>query len=133
MRWILLSTGLASAALIACTPPVPTPTGAGDFAELCAPCHGPGGKGDGPVAAELTVKPADLTGLSARNGGTFPMVRVMNKVWGYSRGASVPSMMPKFEPLLDSDTVLIDLGDGVQTPTPHRLIDLAEYLKTLQG
>ena len=133
MRLVLLSTGLAVAALIACTPPVPAPTGASDFAELCAPCHGPGGKGDGPVAAELTVKPADLTGLSARSGGVFPMVHVMNKVWGYSRGASVPSMMPEFAPLLDSNTVLVDLGDGVQTPTPERLIDLAEYLKTLQG
>jgi len=27
----------------------------------CAPCHGPGGKGDGPAAAALPKKPADWT------------------------------------------------------------------------
>ena len=131
MRLILFPV-LTAAALIACTPPTPTPSGASDFADLCAPCHGTTGKGDGPMAADLVKKPADLTGLTARNGGTFPMERVMNKIWGYSRGAAVPSMMPKFAPLLESDTVLVDLGDGVQTPTPQRLIDLADYLTTLQ-
>jgi hypothetical protein len=25
------------------------------------------------------------------------------------------------------------MGDGVQTPTPQRLIDLADYLATIQG
>jgi len=107
-------------------------SGAADFADLCAPCHGPTGVGDGPMAADLTVKPADLTGLAARNGGEFPLARVMSKVWGYSKGA-VPSMMPEFGPLLDSPIVLVDVGDGIQTPTPERLIDLAEYLKTIQG
>jgi mono/diheme cytochrome c family protein len=130
---LILITGLATATLLACTPPSPPQTGASDFADLCAPCHGTGGEGNGPMAADLTKKPADLTGLSARNGGTFPMVRVMNKIWGYSRGADVPSMMPKFAPLLESDTVLVDMGDGVQTPTPQRLIDLADYLATIQG
>ena len=131
MRVVLIPILLA--VLIACVPPPPATTGASDFADLCAPCHGTGGRGDGPMAAELAVKPADLTGLSARNGGTFPLSRVMNKIWGYSRGAAVPSMMPHFAPLLDSPTVLVDVGDGVQTPTPERLIDLADYLATLQG
>lgn len=27
----------------------------------CVPCHGPGGKGDGPAAAALPTKPADWT------------------------------------------------------------------------
>lgn len=133
MRLVLISTGLAVAALIACTPPAPTPTGASDFADLCAPCHGPGGKGDGPMAAELTRKPADLTGLSDRNGGSFPLTKVMNKIWGYSRGGAVPSMMPHFAPVMDSPTVPVDVGNGIETPTPTRLIDLADYLRTLQG
>jgi cytochrome c oxidase cbb3-type subunit 2 len=30
------------------------------FAQLCAPCHGPVGRGDGPLAAELAQRPADL-------------------------------------------------------------------------
>ncbi len=35
--------------------------GARLYAENCALCHGVGGKGDGPAAASLTVRPADLT------------------------------------------------------------------------
>ena len=31
------------------------------FTELCAVCHGAGGKGDGPSAAGLNPKPADFT------------------------------------------------------------------------
>lgn len=30
------------------------------FMQWCAPCHGPGGRGDGPVAARLSVPPRDL-------------------------------------------------------------------------
>ena len=120
-------------ALAACLPPGEAQTtGASDFADLCAPCHGPTGVGDGPMAADMTVKPADLTGLKARNGGVFPLARVMSKIWGYSEGA-VPSMMPEFGPLLDSPTVLVDVGDGIQTPTPERLIDLADYLQSVQN
>ena len=120
--------------LAACVPPGVAPTtGASDFAALCASCHGPTGVGNGDMAAGLAIKPADLTGLAARNGGAFPMARVMSKIWGYSRGAAATSMMPAFGPLLDSPTVLVDVGDGVQTPTPERLIDLADYLVSIQG
>jgi mono/diheme cytochrome c family protein len=35
----------------------------------CASCHGADGKGDGPMAKSLKVKPADLTRIAARNGG----------------------------------------------------------------
>ena len=38
----------------------------------CAACHGPEGKGNGPAAAALKTKPADLTILTKNNGGKFP-------------------------------------------------------------
>ena len=31
------------------------------FVQWCAPCHGPGGRGDGPLAPKLAVPPRDLT------------------------------------------------------------------------
>lgn len=135
MRVLLPMALMAAAALTlaACVPPgPPATTGASDFADLCAPCHGPTGVGNGAMAAALKIKPADLTGLSARNGGTFPLARVMSKIWGYTKGQGAPSMMPEFGPLLDGPTVLVDVGDGIQTPTPQRLIDLANYLVTIQ-
>lgn len=36
----------------------------------CVPCHGASGKGDGPVAANLTVKPSDLTSTNLKHGST---------------------------------------------------------------
>lgn len=48
----------------------------------CASCHGPSGKGDGPLAASLTVPPADLTQIAARNGGRFDETAVMMVIDG---------------------------------------------------
>lgn len=107
------------------------PSGAEDFATYCAACHGDGGKGDGPMAATLDRRPADLTQIAGADG-KIPMARVMSKIWGYAK-APDGTVMPKFAPLLDSDQmVLFDSGDGIPTPTPLRLVQLAEHLQTLQ-
>ena len=129
---LVLTAGMIVSACVMEDKPSPGTSGAADFAELCAPCHGTTGQGNGPMAADLAKKPADLTGLAARSGGVFPMARVMSKIWGYSGGAAPASMMPEFGPLLDSRKVLVDVGDGIQTPTPIRLVELADYLKTIQ-
>jgi mono/diheme cytochrome c family protein len=52
------------------------------FREYCASCHGVTGKGNGPAAAALKSVPADLTMLSARNGGKFPDTRVRRYIEG---------------------------------------------------
>jgi hypothetical protein len=122
--------------LAACMPggataPAPA-SGHDDFVQLCAPCHGASGRGDGPMAEGLAHRPADLTGLAARAGGTFPMAFVMSKIWGYQKGVAPHALMPSFEPLMDSPMVLVDTGDGIQTPTPSRLVGIADYLTTIQ-
>lgn len=106
-------------------------TAALDFAENCSACHGVGGRGDGALAGDLAKRPADLTQLAKRNGGVFPTTQVMAQIWGYS-GQKGATVMPDFAPLLEGDLVPYDGGDGIDTPTPIRLVDLAEYLKTLQ-
>ena len=121
--------------LAACAPglgPIAHMQGAADFNELCAPCHGSDAKGQGPLAQGLDHPPADLTGLAARNGGVFPTAYVMSKIWGYEKGAAPSEIMPKFEPLMESKTVLFDSGDGIATPTPERLVEIANYLASLQ-
>ena len=40
--------------------------------------------------------------------------------------------MPEFASLLDGQLVPFDGGDGIETPTPLRLVQLAEYVKGLQ-
>jgi mono/diheme cytochrome c family protein len=44
-----------------------------EFVRNCASCHGAGGRGNGPLAKFMTVGPADLTELTARNDGEFPL------------------------------------------------------------
>lgn len=124
-------------ALAACVLPRPVAqhigTGRADFAQFCSGCHGAGGKGDGELAADLDTTPADLTQLSASNNGAFPGTRVMAQIWGYTGAhGGGDRVMPEFAALLDSPLVPYDGGDGISTPTPERLVELAEYLKTLQ-
>jgi mono/diheme cytochrome c family protein len=128
MRILMTFGAVAVAALVACAPQ-PVDTGQADFDALCAVCHGTSGKGDGPAADALATRPADLTRLAAENGGTFPMVLVMTRIDGYSGDTAT---MPEFGPLLDGETVLYETEPGVMTPTPTRLLALAEYVETLQ-
>ena len=69
------------------TPPILSESLAGrdSFALYCAPCHGSGGRGDGPVASALRTRPANLTTLTQRNDGAFPRDRVRDFVTGSGR------------------------------------------------
>lgn len=128
MRWIVVTTlaaGAGLSALVACTPMPPAHSAAADFATLCAGCHGQTGKGIPGSRA------ADLTTLSRQNGGTFPRLQTMGKIYGYTMGRS-SSDMPEFGQLLEGSTIAFDAGDGTLTPTPKRLVDLALYLEGLQ-
>ncbi|TYB89180.1 cytochrome c [Oceaniovalibus sp. ACAM 378] len=118
--------------LTACVPP-PVEVGRALYGDACAVCHGPLGKGDGSLAGDLPKRPADLTGLSARNGGVFPQGAVMAVIDGYNRRDDPHGVMPEFgEVLQEGRLVPVDIGDGRQTPTPERLVALAAYVERLQ-
>ncbi|MDW4549812.1 cytochrome c [Defluviimonas sp. D31] len=122
----------AGAALLACAPEQQV-SGRALYADYCASCHGAGGKGDGPAAKGLGKKPADLTTIAARNGGTFPKVRVMSVIDGYTRRGDRSSAMPELGVALqEGPLVMVDTGEGVLTPTPVNLVALADYLERLQ-
>lgn len=126
---VLLAGGLA---VSACAPTSPE-AGRALFSEYCASCHGSGAKGDGPMAAHLGKKPADLTAIAQRNGGTFPMARVMSTIDGYTRRNDHGSVMPEMGPVLPAGPLVrMDTGDGIMTPVPANLAALAHYLETLQ-
>jgi mono/diheme cytochrome c family protein len=94
------------------------------FDTYCAVCHGKDGKGNGPAAASLKKVPADLTRISARNGGAFPDVKVQRYIEGLDEVAAHGTRdMPMWGDLFNSlnrDTAQI------------RIRALAEYLKSLQ-
>ena len=56
------------------------------FKSYCASCHGREARGDGPVAKYMEVAPSDLTGIAARNGGTFPDDYIAEMIDGREKG-----------------------------------------------
>ena len=56
--------------------------GQNEYLNHCVSCHGQTGKGDGPVAKSLSKAPADLTKISAVNGGIFPAERIYEVIDG---------------------------------------------------
>lgn len=103
--------------------------GANNFAQYCVACHGKDAKGTGALAATLKPKPADLTGLTARSGGTFPREMVFQvidgskKVKGHGGGD-----MPQW-----GEAFLASAGAGDADAVKRRIEALVEYLATLQG
>jgi len=134
MQHVGILAGLAAVGLLwACAPEERLPSGAQLYGDYCAACHGADARGSGPVASGVGVPVPDLTTLSARNGGVFPLVRVMSKVDGYARGESPGrAVMPELGHLLDGPLVRVDTGDGRMTPTPAKLIAIAEYIEGVQ-
>ena len=124
--------GLAALlALGACAPEPAPPPGAMAYMDYCAICHGRGAQGDGAIAADLPVPPPDLTRISARNGGVFPLEQVAATVFGYP-GKHESDLMPEFAPLLDGPPVTVRSAGGGEARMPQALGDLVLYLETLQ-
>ncbi|MBS4011232.1 MAG: cytochrome c [Roseovarius sp.] len=124
---------LTAAGLAACVATVSMPDageGAAIYNANCAQCHGASGKGDGPWASRLTPRPADLTQLS--KDGEFPRAHVLSVIDGYDRTGLPGQEMPEFGLLLEGETVPLDVGDGVLTPTPRPLAALMAYLESIQ-
>lgn len=113
------------------TPPILTESLVGGdlFLAYCAPCHGRGGRGDGPVAPALRVPPADLTAITRRNLGTFPADLVEGRLTGArgpeDSGAHGSTAMPVWGPIfteLDTSPVVARV----------RVENLVKYVESLQ-
>jgi mono/diheme cytochrome c family protein len=100
------------------------------FRLYCASCHGPAARGDGPVARDLKIQPADLTGLARKSGGAFPYDRVYRAVDGREevRGHG-PGSMPVWG--LSFQTREKDVDQEEQAREQIR--DLLAYLQSIQA
>lgn len=126
----------AALALAGCQQPNEMPTGKDGrvlYLQNCAVCHGDGGKGDGEMARAMSDAPADLTLIKLRNKDVFPRARIMSVVDGYARSDMDRPGMPEFGGLLEGDLIPFDSGDGIQTPTPRKLVALVAYLESIQA
>lgn len=119
------------AACVAAEPEVSVEAGAVAFQQDCAACHGTDARGAGGFGRELLTEPPDLTRLSRRNGGAFPMDYVLSTIDGFSRGAHFSAAMPEFGAGDMGEPVMTE-ADGLATPVPARLLSLALYLEAIQ-
>ncbi|MGJ8546848.1 MAG: c-type cytochrome [Sulfitobacter sp.] len=133
--WKISGLGLIAAGLVACAQEAAMPDrtdGAAFFAGNCASCHGARGLGDGPLAADLSPKPTDLTTLSQANGGSFPAARALSYIYGDPQKAHLARVMPEFGGAMAEDLVPVEI-DGILTPTPRALAGLLAYLESIQS
>ena len=96
------------------------------YKAYCAVCHGPEAKGDGPMAALLKVPPPDLTRIAARQGGTFPLMRIERIISGEEELPRGHGLMPVWGPVFSQVDRDQDLGRV-------RIDNLARYLRDLQS
>lgn len=104
----LVTTGAAQAQEPQSYDPGAAAMGRSSFKSYCASCHGPAAKGDGPLAEDLRTTPADLTGLTARNDGEFPLDMVLQVVDGRKSvsghgSADMPAWGDVFSAMTDED------------------------------
>lgn len=126
MRYFILLAGLGLAACVE-----EPKDGRTLYMENCASCHAVDATGNGPVARELGVTAPDLTTISARNGGVFPRDEVMSIIDGLQRAPHFSAAMPEFGAGDMGETVIVE-NDGLGTPVPMQLLELTEYLESLQ-
>lgn len=81
------------------------------FTTTCAPCHGMGGKGDGPVGVTLNPRPADLTQHA------IPGVHTDAQLYEWITNGFPGSRMPAFKSAL-SDTDRWNLVNFIRTLAP---------------
>lgn len=111
---------------------------AGEGAELyrfhCAMCHGIEGTGAGPMAPTLTIQPTDLTQLAAREGGVFPLLRVVRRIDGRDPLVAHGSPMPVWGEFFEGRgaDVAMKLPDGQPLLMPGPVADLVAFIEALQ-
>ena len=103
--------------------------GEDDYQAHCAACHGPVGRGDGPMAAILVLPPSDLTGIAKANQGAFPFWRV----YEIMQGREPVKGHDTFQMPLMEERFRRDEGKPGYRPAHIRLLTLTHYLESLQA
>ena len=88
--------------------------------------------GKGPMAPILLVQPATLSSLIADNGGTFPLLRVIQRIDGRDPLISHGSSMPVYGDFFEGDDTALKTDAGQPVMTSRPIADLVAYLLTIQ-
>ena len=106
-----------------------------EYQAHCAACHGLEGRGDGPVGQILKTPAPNLTLISARNGGKYPVQRVYEVIEGSSVVAAhgtrdMPLWGDRYR--RSAAPVTPDQGLIANDLAQQRILSLVYYLGTLQ-
>lgn len=103
-----------------------------EFQRSCATCHGVDATGNGPSAALLNVKPADLTQLSKKHGGVFLFWRVYEEIEG-SKDVVIRGHGTREMPIWGERFRFEKSGSADhQTGVRGRILSLVYYLQSIQ-
>jgi mono/diheme cytochrome c family protein len=108
-------------------PPTYIPSGKSMFTDYCASCHGPDGKGLGPVSSLFRKPPPDLTILSKSHGGVFPSERVTHVLqFGPGISAHGSTDMPVWGPIFR----IVDNYN--EAAVKQRIENLCKFIESIQ-
>ena len=106
--------------------------GAELYTRHCATCHGLEAKGNGPMAPVLVLQPPDLTALTEKYDGVFPIERIVMRIDGRDPLVSHGSPMPVYGDFFDGDELILKAETGQPVLTSRPIADLLAYLEGLQ-
>ncbi len=102
------------------------------YETYCATCHGLDGRGQGPMAAILLLQPPDLTVLTEKYDGEFPLFRVVTRIDGRDPLVSHGSPMPIFGGFFEGQDTALKTDGGQPVLTSQPVADLVAYLREVQ-
>jgi mono/diheme cytochrome c family protein len=106
-----------------------------EFQKNCAACHGMSGKGDGPLLEFLKETPPDLTLISKRHGGVYPVKKVYEWIRDPQKiRAHGTEEMPIWGDRYSQEIIETYGPDytGPGSSVQERILELVFYVGTLQ-
>ena len=104
--------------------------GENSYNAYCSDCHGVAGAGGGSLQPLLNIEIANLTQLSANNGGEFPMLDVIHTIDGRSGFRGHEGPMPTFGVMFDPG---IYGPLGAENVIRGLMLSIALYLESIQN
>jgi mono/diheme cytochrome c family protein len=108
--------------------------GALEYENSCQACHGAKAKGDGPMAAFLTIPVPDLTTIAKRNDGHFPIEEIMEIIDGRKEvrghGSPMPVWGTRYK--VEAGDKWGPWGSGAELFARSRILELTFYLQSIQ-
>lgn len=134
MLALVVLTGLCGTAAAQAPSAQRVDIGKREFDNNCAVCHGRDGKGGGPYVDLLRRSPPDLTTMTKRNGGVFPLSKAYEVIEGAGVGHGTRDM-PIWgqEYNVKAAEYYVDVPYNSEAYVRSRILALAEYLNRLQA